>query len=250
MSNRNKVSLLSDKLSLENSIGIALTETWLSEDISDAEIQIENFDIFRADRVNCTRGGAALYLRSDLNCKMINHFSNSVVEAVLVKCKKLDMIFISVYRSSNTKTCEWNQAVDFIVSSIELSQSHGEYQRIIMAGDFNFPSLIWNDSLPKIDVNMNPQQERFSMMLNEICLLNTVDFPTHKDNNILDLILTNDSDFITDVWSDENVNFSDHNFIICALDVTREVECNECEFEMIDYMTKVPQFSWRTGSED
>ena len=68
MSNRNKVSLLSDKLSLNNSIGIALIETWLSEDISDAEIQIENFDIFKTDRVNCARGGAALYLRSDLNC--------------------------------------------------------------------------------------------------------------------------------------------------------------------------------------
>ena len=235
---------------LENSIGIALTETWLSEDIKDAEITIENFDIFRADRVNRSRGGAALYLRSDLNCKMVNNFSNSVVETVIVKCKKLDMIFISVYRPPNTKVCEWNQAVDFIISTVELSQSHGEYNRIMMAGDFNFPSLIWNDSLPKIELKLNPQQERFVMMLSELCLLNMVDFPTHKDNNILDLILTNDSDFVISVWPDENIKFSDHKFVNCMIDVIREDKCDKCDEEMIKYITKVPQFSWRNGTEE
>ena len=39
-----------DMLEMKNSLGIGLTETWLSEDIDDAEIQIEDFSIFRADK--------------------------------------------------------------------------------------------------------------------------------------------------------------------------------------------------------
>ena len=71
LSNRNKVSLISDKSELENSIGIALTETWVNCDISDAELYKENFDLFRADRDDRSRGGTAIYLNSDLNCKQI-----------------------------------------------------------------------------------------------------------------------------------------------------------------------------------
>lgn len=181
---------------------------------------------------------------------MANNFSNGVVEIVIVKCKKLDMIFISVYRPPNTKNCEWDQAVEFIMTTIEFSQSNGDYNRIMMAGDFNFPTLIWNDSLPRIELKLNPQQEKFVIMLNDLCLLNMVEFPTHKDNNILDLILTNDSDFIINVWPDENINFSDHKFVNCSVDMIREEKCNDSDEEMINYLTKVPQFSWRNGSEE
>ena len=57
ISNRNKVSLLSDKLIHENNIGRALTETWLNSDISDAEFQIKGYSLFRADRSRPCRGG-------------------------------------------------------------------------------------------------------------------------------------------------------------------------------------------------
>ena len=66
ISNRNKVSLISDKLDIDNSIGISLTETWLNSDICDAELTIENYYSFRAYRESCIRGGTAIYLRSDL----------------------------------------------------------------------------------------------------------------------------------------------------------------------------------------
>ena len=137
-SNRSKVSMIGDMLSLDNSIGISLTETWLSEDISDAEIYIDGYESFRADRINRIRGGTALYMRTDLTCKLVNNFSNSVVEVVIVACKKLDTLFISVYRTPNTSNNEWKQAVEFIMSNVELSQSHGNYGRILMSGDFNF----------------------------------------------------------------------------------------------------------------
>jgi len=182
------VSLISDKLILDNSIGISLTQTWLEENICDAELQIENHDLFRADRVVCNRGGTAIYLITELNSKMITSFSNSVVEVCIVKSKILDTIFVSVYRPPNTQTNEWKEAVEVITKSIELAQSHGDYGTIIMSGDFNFQSLEWDNNQPKIDINLNLQQELLVIMMNDLFLLNVFDIPMHKDNNILDLI--------------------------------------------------------------
>ena len=83
-----------------------------------------------------------------------------------------------------------------------------------------------------------------------MCLLNVVEFPTHKDNNVLDLILTNDSDFIINVRPEENIKFSDQKLVNCSIDVICEEKCDECDEEIIQYLTKVPQYAWRNGTDD
>ncbi len=46
---------------------IALTETWLTPSVDDAEISLNNFTVFRADRVQTRRGdGVAGYIKSSL----------------------------------------------------------------------------------------------------------------------------------------------------------------------------------------
>ena len=49
VSNINKVGQISDKLCLENSIGILLTNSRLNSDICDEEIMINDCDLFRAE---------------------------------------------------------------------------------------------------------------------------------------------------------------------------------------------------------
>ena len=60
ISNKVKVNLIEDLLEYDNSIGIILSETWLDESICNAEIQMENFMLYRSDRSNRQRGGVAL----------------------------------------------------------------------------------------------------------------------------------------------------------------------------------------------
>ena len=86
-----------------------------------------------------------------------------------------------------------------------------------MSDDFKFLSLLWKNNHPKIDINLNSQQQKFVSMMSELFLLNVVNVPTHKDNNILDLVLTNDIDMISSLRVDENEKFSDHKLIICDL---------------------------------
>ena len=84
---RNKMSINGDKLTLDNSIGIFPTETWLDENISDTEIQIKNYNCFRSDRIGQSRGGTTIYLGTELSCKVITTFSNSGVEVWVVNQK-------------------------------------------------------------------------------------------------------------------------------------------------------------------
>ena len=196
ISSKAKVSILEDTLEKDNSIGIMLTETWLSDEISDAEIQMENFEIFRSDRISRQRGGAAIYLRKELHSKVFNAFSNSVVETLIVTCKTLKIVFVCAYRPPSTKNEEWTQAINNLNNQIEMVQSNGGYDTIIFGGDMNFPNLNWVEKLPKIDLNLCNQEEVFVNFMFTHNLLNYVDIPTRSDN-ILDLILTNDYDLIS-----------------------------------------------------
>ncbi len=54
-------------MSSNESLIIALTETWLTPSVVDAEISLNNFTVFRADRVETRRGGGvALYIKFPL----------------------------------------------------------------------------------------------------------------------------------------------------------------------------------------
>ena len=47
---------------------IIITETWLNEEISSAEIQMQGYDIFRGDRQIRRRwGGVLIYTKAELN---------------------------------------------------------------------------------------------------------------------------------------------------------------------------------------
>ena len=63
MCNRNKPQILGDRISTENSLGIFLTETWLTPEVSNAEVSIDGMSLYRGDRQGREHGGAALYIK-------------------------------------------------------------------------------------------------------------------------------------------------------------------------------------------
>ncbi|KER19546.1 hypothetical protein T265_15509, partial [Opisthorchis viverrini] len=62
----NKLGDVRQSACLEKPSIIALTETWLTPDVSDAEISIDGYFIFRADSKRGRAGGVALYLHAAL----------------------------------------------------------------------------------------------------------------------------------------------------------------------------------------
>ena len=66
-------------------------------------------------------------------------------------------------------------------------------------------------------------------MVSELLLLNVVIVPTHKDNDILYLVLTNDIDMISGLKVEENEKFSDYKLIICDLDICYDEVKSDCD---------------------
>ena len=184
----------------------------MNENIYDAEVSIPRYFIFRSDKTGRVRGGSGAYLRSDLGCISYYSFCNSVVEILLVKCKKLDALIRVIYRPPNTSISDWKQATDGLSEAINLALAHGDYKNLIIGGDFNLPRLTWNNGIVTLSTDLKSQEEMFVQFMSERFLTNIVTEPT-RENRTLDLLLTNVPEWFGKVRVTKNVKFSDHNTI-------------------------------------
>uniref|UniRef100_A0A183TFC7 arginine--tRNA ligase n=1 Tax=Schistocephalus solidus TaxID=70667 RepID=A0A183TFC7_SCHSO len=66
---------------------IAIKETWLSQNISDCEVALSGYQLFRRDRTQRQGGGVAMYVKSNFTvCEMTEKISNGI-EAIWLKIK-------------------------------------------------------------------------------------------------------------------------------------------------------------------
>ena len=69
---------------------LALTETYLNASIYDAEIFMEGFQLYRADKDQRQKGGEALYLRADIAGETIelSKGPDGYIEHIMLHIKK------------------------------------------------------------------------------------------------------------------------------------------------------------------
>ena len=88
MYNRTKLSYVKDMAMEGNSAFIAMTETHLSENVENAEVNIPGYMIYRADRASPrSHGGCMVYVRNDLATQLVTSHSNGFCETLIVKIK-------------------------------------------------------------------------------------------------------------------------------------------------------------------
>ena len=92
--NQTKPAQLAGIVSEEKALVLGLSETWLTPEILDTEIHIEDFSLYRADRKSRQGGGVALYIREGVTSVPFIQFSNSVVEVVGIKVQDMDSLII------------------------------------------------------------------------------------------------------------------------------------------------------------
>ena len=93
-SGRTKAGFLHDQAINNNSLLVAVTETWLHSGVLDAEVchNTPGFNIIRCDRSGRDGGGVALYLRDDLSGDVLGTFDNGVCQLLVVQIHQLDTI--------------------------------------------------------------------------------------------------------------------------------------------------------------
>jgi len=181
---------------------VALTETWLNEDISNQEISIDDFDIIRKDRKdsNLTRGGGVMfYIKKGLKIRILTELNKFDVESLW--CEILnefnDKVVVGVvYRRPNLSNDDMTKLCEVIETSCR--------ERVLLLGDFNLPTIDWTHL-----GGVTRHDDMFLEIVKDNFLTQHIMSPT-RGTNILDLVITSDSNMIENLTLCEPLVNSDH----------------------------------------
>ncbi|KAK0154474.1 Heat shock protein [Merluccius polli] len=140
-----KVQELRNHLCNSNIDVFGVTETWLNDDRSDADITMPGYKYIRKDREGKERGGGVLvYYKEHFKCSEIELPAEVALEFVAVDISlspKISLIVICLYKRP-TLTGFFDQ-LECIFNAYNFKQT---YEEIIVMGDFN---IDWNSKSKK-----------------------------------------------------------------------------------------------------
>ena len=218
------------------------TESWLSDDISDAEVFPKNYVTYRKDRSDRIGGGVFICVRDSIVSYKEDWNSDGKCEAVW--CRLVD---------KNQKTylvgCFYDAPSDCLSSLSEFltvldhrAQLHNS--RVLVGGDFNLPDINWDCMLTKVGGRCQNKNDMLLSVLNTCGLEQMIKTPTgvtNNSSNILDLFITNIPQHVSQIAS--CVGISDHLAIIIHLEdisrrpkVKRNIKLfHKADFDQINY---------------
>ncbi|GMT21367.1 hypothetical protein PFISCL1PPCAC_12664, partial [Pristionchus fissidentatus] len=215
LTNQNHLKILLD--SQKYSI-LAFSESWLKQNVPDGLVLGENarsYQILRCDRKK-KKGGETV---NDAYEILI---FDAMISSILIR-------FCIVYRvpalSQELSEGIWGKIIDYSICQ----------HPIIVMGDFNIPNLKWPLDDEK---EYNGLEGDFKDFLEMANMTQLVDKPT-RDNNFLDLLLTNGDELIRNVEILPEIGNSDHGTIEFQLSISHKPpKCiNRRNFSKGNYQT-------------
>ena len=200
-----------------------ITETWLDKNIVD-DAKIKGYSDYRCDRINQKQGGTVIYIKENLECKVLAKVSRGKCEMIAINIIPINTINIVIYRPPKVTGEDFN----YILMKLEelfINMPKPE-PTIILSGDFNFPFIKWRENahngcaceyIPNINATIDEkmQFERLCRLTNKYNLIQTIQGPTREENGseiTLDLIYTNEISLFTEIEISKS-SMSDHHFI-------------------------------------
>lgn len=202
--NEFKICFSNSKVSI-----ICVTESWLTDNIPDELISLEGYNLIRNDR-KCARGGGILvYYKSNLTCKILTFSKNDTLNTtefllIEIHCNREKFLLGVFYNPPRVNCSE-------IVSSL-FSEFSTSYENVVIVGDFN------------TDISKSGTlSDNFLNAIDHlgICCVNS--FPTHFHSggcSLLDLFLTNNTNFVHNFNQVSAGGFSKHDMIFASLNLS------------------------------
>ena len=196
---------------------VCISETWLDGTISDQQIEIDNYQIFRRDRPGNLRragGGVLIYAKEDLPVKRRDDLEHPQLEVLLTELTtgKKRVLIGCCYRAPNA-TAE--EASNFIQNLQDmLNQIYiDKPDSLVLLGDFNDKCLAWDSQHIGSELKLN----LFDLVTGNN-LFQLINEPTHItpiSSTLLDLIITDSPGFIIDSGISDPVGDPYHSSIFC-----------------------------------
>jgi hypothetical protein len=213
---------------------VGVVESWASENIPDAELMLEGFDMYRKDRDTGNRGGGVLlYVKTNLRSTEWQPRSD-YPEHVWCKVKdrtNRDIKIGVIYRTCNVRIYGGSLHEKLMQLVTELREGS-----VLVMGDFNYAGIDWD--CHGVDSGASADCEEFLDCLDKCFLTQHVTEPT-REGRTLDLVITTDHDSVSDVQVVDKLEKSDHNMIQWCyhLDAERDDgENSKCfDYKRADY---------------
>ena len=212
-----KASGICDAVSSEKLDNLVLTETWLNGDTRDKPVIADITNNLNHNFIHVPRygrgDGVGVMLRKGYHVKQFtdNKFNSFENLDLSISSGSTNLHLVSIYRPPTSNkhrvtTSTFLGDLSRYIETLTISPGH-----LLLAGDFNF----------HVDVPDDSDASSFLDFLDSTSLKQHVTTTTHKQGNILDLLITKASDnFI----SSTKVTFdlpSDHAMVTCHLAVPR-----------------------------
>ena len=195
-----------------------LTETHLKSYHLEAETSIPGYTTYRADRDKRSCGGVAVFLHNSIPADKVKVYSNSYCEAAMIYNAETNFLLIGLYRPPSAPFDKFYDCL-FVIQEF-INSIEGRMPDLHIAGDFNLPFIDWLTRSIKPNSSKTASDTNSGLALLEFMSSNfleqLVDEPTRKDLNILDLILTNNTDLVHSVTVSKT-EMSDHDIVRCSL---------------------------------
>ena len=179
---------------------IGITESWAHNDITDAELGLEGYVMFRKDRIGKKGGGVLLYIKENIPAYEVQLSEeadcNEAIWCKLVTGHTTVTIGV-VYRCPNI-TKQNNEKIHNAISEV----SKGE---CIIMGDFNHGNIKWDTQQ-----STGVEDQKFLCLVQDNFLTQHVLEPT-RAARVLDIVLSSQKEFVDNVVIQEPLGSSDHN---------------------------------------
>ena len=185
-------------------------KTGKSTDITEQELQIEHYNLYRSNVEENSRG-VAIYVKdtvsSTLNLELTNHSFNENVWVNIQLNEKETFLIGGVYRSPQSST----ENNDLLLDLLEKVKRE-KFSNVLILGDFNLPEINWE--LWTTNRSENHLSYKFLECLRDNFWEQTILSPTRWVNdqpgNVLDLCVTDNSDIVKNLEITTRLGNSDH----------------------------------------
>ena len=208
--NLEKRILLSNFITLKDYDFVCITETWLTDSISDSELFLLCYNVFRSDR-ECRspgvslHGGTLVLVKSCYNCNQleISDLPSGSLTACCCTFDNSNLAILCCYSPPDNSPFAFNaEHIDSLTHTVtSMKMTH---DNLIFCGDFN-ADIDWDDHSTSSLLGL-----ALLDLMDESNLLQLIDFSTAV-SGILDLFFVSENvDFIHINRIDDGINISNH----------------------------------------